>query len=73
MTKVNVEVFTDFDGTLSLHGKTIHCLICNHKKRWLLISLKDTGLLLIDDHRSLGPEKRRQLEHDILDETITYR
>ncbi|KAI8888677.1 hypothetical protein K501DRAFT_209963 [Backusella circina FSU 941] len=52
MAKVNFQVFTDFDGTLSLD---------------------DTGLLLIDDHRSLGPEKRRQLEHAILDETITYR
>ncbi|KAL0145015.1 ribosomal protein S13/S18-domain-containing protein [Mucor lusitanicus] len=52
MTKTNVQVFTDFDGTLSLD---------------------DTGLLLIDDHRSMGPERRRVLEHEILDGTKTYR
>ncbi|GAN11495.1 2,3-diketo-5-methylthio-1-phosphopentane phosphatase [Mucor ambiguus] len=52
MTKTSVQVFTDFDGTLSLD---------------------DTGLLLIDDHRSLGPERRRVLEHEILDGTKTYR
>ncbi|KAK4509744.1 uncharacterized protein ATC70_007046 [Mucor velutinosus] len=52
MTKTNVQVFTDFDGTLSLD---------------------DTGLLLIDDRRSMGPERRRVLEHEILDGTKTYR
>ncbi|KAI8076087.1 HAD-like domain-containing protein [Thamnidium elegans] len=49
---VHVQVFTDFDGTLSLD---------------------DTGILLIDDHRSMGPERRRVLEHEILDGTKTYR
>ncbi|KAG0165329.1 hypothetical protein DFQ28_008946 [Apophysomyces sp. BC1034] len=54
MTKsqVNVQVFTDFDGTLSLD---------------------DTGLLLIDDHRSMGPERRRVIEHKIMDGSITYK
>ncbi|KAI7889204.1 HAD-like domain-containing protein [Mucor mucedo] len=47
-----VQVFTDFDGTLSLD---------------------DTGLLLIDDRRSMGPERRRVLEHEILEGTKTYR
>ncbi|KAI9484254.1 MAG: hypothetical protein EXX96DRAFT_521182, partial [Benjaminiella poitrasii] len=51
MSKINIQVFTDFDGTLSLD---------------------DTGLLLIDDHRSLGPERRRQLEHEILNGSKTY-
>ncbi|KAI9283382.1 HAD-like domain-containing protein [Sporodiniella umbellata] len=49
---VNIQVFTDFDGTLSLD---------------------DTGILLIDDHRSLGVERRRALEHAIMDGTKTYR
>ncbi|ORZ03765.1 HAD-like domain-containing protein [Syncephalastrum racemosum] len=52
MSPIKVQVFTDFDGTLSLD---------------------DTGLLLIDDHRSLGPDRRRELEHAILDEKITYK
>ncbi|KAI8374480.1 HAD-like domain-containing protein [Radiomyces spectabilis] len=54
MTKsdVKIQVFTDFDGTLSLD---------------------DTGLLLIDDHRSMGPERRRVLEHKIMNGEITYR
>lgn len=29
--------------------------------------------MLIDDHRSLGPERRRELEHLILTDKITYR
>lgn len=33
----------------------------------------DTGLLLIDDRRSLGPARRREIEHAILDEKITYK
>ncbi|KAI9267786.1 HAD-like domain-containing protein [Helicostylum pulchrum] len=49
---VHVQVFTDFDGTLSLD---------------------DTGILLIDDRRSMGPERRRVLEHEILEGTKTYR
>ncbi|KAI7862786.1 HAD-like domain-containing protein [Spinellus fusiger] len=51
-TSVNVQVFTDFDGTLSLD---------------------DTGLMLIDDHRSLGSERRLALEHQIMDHTISYK
>ncbi|KAI9494182.1 HAD-like domain-containing protein [Zychaea mexicana] len=47
-----IQVFTDFDGTLSLD---------------------DTGLMLIDDHRSLGPERRRVIEHAILNDEMTYR
>lgn len=38
-----------------------------------LLALTDTGLMLIDDHRSLGPERRRELEHLILTDKITYR
>ncbi|KAI8375029.1 HAD-like domain-containing protein [Choanephora cucurbitarum] len=49
---VQVQVFTDFDGTLSLD---------------------DTGLLLIDDRRSLGPERRRVLEHEIMDGVKSYK
>ncbi|KAI8084521.1 HAD-like domain-containing protein [Halteromyces radiatus] len=52
ISDVKVQVFTDFDGTLSLD---------------------DTGLILIDDHRSMGPERRRAIEHDILDGRITYK
>ncbi|KAJ8663243.1 hypothetical protein O0I10_001420 [Lichtheimia ornata] len=52
VSDVKVQVFTDFDGTLSLD---------------------DTGLMLIDDHRSLGPERRRELEHLILTDKITYK
>ena len=29
--------------------------------------------MLIDDHRSLGPDRRREIEHDILNEKITYK
>lgn len=47
-----MQVFTDFDGTLSLD---------------------DTGLILIDDHRSMGPERRKALDHAILEGTKTYR
>ncbi|KAI9313642.1 HAD-like domain-containing protein [Dichotomocladium elegans] len=52
VSDVKIQVFTDFDGTLSLD---------------------DTGLMLIDDHRSLGPERRRELEHLILTDKITYK
>ncbi|SAL99144.1 hypothetical protein [Absidia glauca] len=51
-SEVKVQVFTDFDGTLSLD---------------------DTGLLLIDDRRSMGPERRRVIEHQILNNEITYK
>ncbi|KAI8976971.1 HAD-like domain-containing protein [Pilobolus umbonatus] len=37
------------------------------------LCLHDTGLLLIDDERSMGPVRRRELEHGILDGTICYR
>ncbi|KAG1383364.1 hypothetical protein G6F61_001439 [Rhizopus arrhizus] len=50
--KIKVQVFTDFDGTLSLD---------------------DTGLLLIDDHRSLGPKRRRELEEAVMDNRIKYK
>jgi hypothetical protein len=33
----------------------------------------DTGILLIDDHRSLGTERRKALDHAILNGTKTYR
>lgn len=33
----------------------------------------DTGLILIDDHRSMGPERRKVLDHAILEGTKTYR
>lgn len=33
----------------------------------------DTGLILIDDHRSMGPERRKVLDHAILQGTKTYR
>ncbi|KAI9029824.1 HAD-like domain-containing protein [Phycomyces nitens] len=51
-SKVKVQVFTDFDGTLSLD---------------------DTGILLIDDELSLGPERRRVLEHKIMDHELGYK
>ncbi|KAG1519170.1 hypothetical protein G6F52_008880 [Rhizopus delemar] len=50
--KIKVQVFTDFDGTLSLD---------------------DTGLLLIDDHRSLGPKRRRELEEAVMENRIKYK
>ncbi|ORE04394.1 hypothetical protein BCV72DRAFT_211322 [Rhizopus microsporus var. microsporus] len=49
---IKIQVFTDFDGTLSID---------------------DTGILLIDDHRSLGTERRKVLDHAILNGSITYR
>ncbi|ORX48320.1 hypothetical protein DM01DRAFT_1338781 [Hesseltinella vesiculosa] len=52
VSDVKVQVFTDFDGT---------------------VSLDDTGLLLIDDHRSLGPARRQELDHMILHGTKTYK
>ncbi|CAO3597534.1 unnamed protein product [Absidia cylindrospora] len=52
VSDVKVQVFTDFDGTLSLD---------------------DTGLLLIHDHCSMGPESRRVIEHKILNGEITYK
>ncbi|KAI9480647.1 MAG: HAD-like domain-containing protein [Benjaminiella poitrasii] len=51
-TKVNIQVFTDFDGTLSL---------------------EDTGVLIIDDPRCMGTEKRKMLERKIMDHEIAYR
>ncbi|CAO3624658.1 unnamed protein product [Cunninghamella blakesleeana] len=52
ISDVKVQVFTDFDGTLSLN---------------------DTGLLLIDDKRSMGPEHSRIIEHKILNGEMTYK
>jgi 2-hydroxy-3-keto-5-methylthiopentenyl-1-phosphate phosphatase len=43
----------------------------NHEIKFIVAI--DTGLLLIDDHRSMGPERRRVLEHEILEGTRTYR
>ncbi|KAI8977059.1 HAD-like domain-containing protein [Mycotypha africana] len=51
-SKMNIEVFTDFDGTLSM---------------------EDTGVLLIDDPRCMGTEKRKHLEEKILNHEIAYR
>ncbi|CAO3655369.1 unnamed protein product [Mucor hiemalis] len=51
-SKAKIQVFTDFDGTLSL---------------------EDTGVLLIDDERCMGPESRKKLEHQIMDGKIAYR
>lgn len=74
VSDVKVQVFTDFDGTLSLDGKSsIHQSIGTLYWLKLLLFNIDTGLMLIDDHRSLGPERRRELEHLILTDKITYR
>lgn len=70
MSPVNVQVFTDFDGTLSLDGKQEEEKDVENSTNKIRI---DTGLILIDDHRSMGPERRKTLDHAILEGTKTYR
>ncbi|KAI8338155.1 HAD-like domain-containing protein, partial [Chlamydoabsidia padenii] len=52
MKPVNIQVFSDFDGTLCYD---------------------DTGVLLVDDERCMGPEKRKALDKAILDGNLSYR
>lgn len=71
-TKAKIQVFTDFDGTLSIEGErfmnSFSLIIYVY-----LYTLIDTGVLLIDDERCMGQEKRKQLEHQIMDGKIAYR
>ncbi|EIE88592.1 hypothetical protein RO3G_13303 [Rhizopus delemar RA 99-880] len=71
MSKVNIQVFTDFDGTLSVDGMLFTKVSTVY--RLLTGIFVDTGILLIDDHRSLGTERRKALDHAILNGTKTYR